>query len=106
MPFNPTQPNEYIGKQLILNSDRGTEIGTLDGYKFFELDQEIVARKDEKILLHLKKAFIPFSFYCIATSQKNNKIDVKETQSDVKIQKVEHVIHTQSKSYNVNEEEV
>lgn len=22
MPFNPTNPNEYIGKQLILNSDR------------------------------------------------------------------------------------
>lgn len=76
---------DYVERQpieIILNSDRGTEIGTLDGYKFFELDQEVVARKDEKILLHLKKAFIPFSFYCIASSQKNNKIDVKETQSD------------------------
>lgn len=77
--------NYYVKRQpieVVLNSGRGTKIGNLDGYKFFELDKEIVARKDEKILLHLKKAFIPFSFYCISSSQKNNIIDIKETQSD------------------------
>tara|TARA_Y100001937_G_scaffold21608_1_gene30483 strand:- start:612 stop:1607 length:996 start_codon:yes stop_codon:yes gene_type:complete len=77
--------NNYVKRQpieIVLNSKRGTNIGSLDGFKFFELDKEIVARKDEKILLHLKKAFIPFSFYCISSSQKNIMIDVKETQSD------------------------
>lgn len=77
--------SNYVKRQpieIVLNSKRGTNIGNLDGFKFFELDKEIVARKDEKILLHLKKAFIPFSFYCISSSQKNNIIDVKETQSD------------------------
>ena len=76
--------DKYVKRQpieIILNSKRGTKIGDIDGYKFFDLDTEISARKDEKILLHLKKAFIPFSFYCISASQKNNMLDIKETQS-------------------------
>lgn len=77
MEYTPRQPIE-----IILNSKRGTTIGSLDGHKFFELEKEVVARKGEKILLHLKKSFIPFSFYCLSTSQKNNKLDVKETQTD------------------------
>ena len=56
-------------------------MGTKDGHKFFELDKEIIARKDENILLHLKKAFIPFSFYCIAAGQENNMLDITETNS-------------------------
>lgn len=75
--YVPRQPIE-----IILNSKRGTKIGDLDGYKYFDLDKEVVARKDERILLHLKKAFIPFSFYCLSSSQSNNKLDVLETQSD------------------------
>jgi hypothetical protein len=77
MDYTPRQPIE-----IILNSKRGTNIGSLDGHKFFELEKEVVARKGEKILLYLKKSFIPFSFYCLSTTQKNNKLDVKETQTD------------------------
>lgn len=75
--YTPRQPIE-----IILNSKTGTKIGELDGHKFYELEREISARKNEIMLLHLKKAFIPFSFYTLSASQKNNKIDVKETQSD------------------------
>jgi len=75
--YVPRQPIE-----IILNSKRGTKIGDLDGFKFFELEKEVVARKNERILLYLKKAFIPFSFYCLSSSQNNNKLDVKEIQSD------------------------
>lgn len=76
--------DNYVNRQpleIILNSKRGTQIGTVDGFKFFDLDREISARKDEKILLHLKKAFIPFSFYCISTGQKNVFLDITETNS-------------------------
>lgn len=79
------EKNKYIPRQpieIILNSKRGTLVDQLDGHKFYDLQQEIVARKNEKILLYLKKAFIPFSFYCLSSSQKNNKLDVKEIQSD------------------------
>jgi len=75
--YIPRQPIE-----IILNSPNGTIMGgTKDGHKFFELDKEITARKDENILLHLKKAFIPFSFYCISLGQKNSKLDITETNS-------------------------
>lgn len=67
--------------EIILSSKQGTIIGNIDGKKQYELENEIIARKDEKILLHLKKAFIPFSFYCISSTQNNNKLDVKETNS-------------------------
>ena len=68
--------------EIILNSKRGVKIGELDGFKYFILDDEIQARPDEKIMIHLKKAFLPFSFYCISSSQFNNILDVKETQID------------------------
>ena len=73
---------EYIQRQpieIILKSKRGTNIADLDGHKFFELEKEIIANKGELILLHLKKSFIPFSFYCLSSSQKNNILDFKET---------------------------
>ena len=65
--------------ELILNSKRGDQIGNADGYKAFELQTEITARKHERLMVYLKKAFVPFSFYCISANQKNNKLDVKET---------------------------
>ena len=68
--------------EIVLNSKTGTEISGKDGHKFYELENEIVARKDETIVLHLKKAFIPFSFYTLSSNQENNKLDIKETQSD------------------------
>jgi len=74
----------YIERQsieIILNSKRGRQIGDKDGYKYFDLDKEITARKDEKILLYLKKAFIPFSFYCISAGQRNTFLDITETSS-------------------------
>jgi len=74
--YVPRQPIE-----IILNSKRGTKIGSLDGHKSFELEQEIVARKDEDLLIYLKKAFIPFSFYCISANQNNNKFQYTELQT-------------------------
>ena len=68
--------------EIVLNSQFGTEISGNDGHKFFELESEVVARKDEIIVLYLKKAFIPFSFYTLSSSQKNNKLDITETQTD------------------------
>ena len=73
VPRNPVE--------IVLSSKNGTQIGDLDGKKNYELEAEVIARKDERILLYLKKAFIPFSFYTISTSQNNNKLDVKETNS-------------------------
>ena len=67
--------------EIVLNSKFGTEISGLDGHKFYELESEIVARKDENIIIHLKKAFIPFSFYTLSSNQKNNKLDIIETQT-------------------------
>ena len=55
----------YVRRQpieIILNSKRGAKFDNLDGHKYFDLDKELVARKEEKILLHLKNAFVPFSF--------------------------------------------
>ena len=73
IPRNPVE--------IVLSSKNGLQIGDLDGKKIYELESEIIARKDERMLLHLKKAFIPFSFYTISSSQNNNKLDVKETNS-------------------------
>tara|TARA_R110002074_G_scaffold319674_1_gene490003 strand:- start:570 stop:1541 length:972 start_codon:yes stop_codon:yes gene_type:complete len=73
IPRNPVE--------IVLSSKNGTQIGDLDGKKVYELESEVIARKDERILLYLKKAFIPFSFYTISASQNNNKLDVKETNS-------------------------
>jgi len=67
--------------EIILNSKRGTKIGDVDGHKRFELEQEIVARKDEDLLIYLKKAFIPFSFYCVSANQNNNKFQYTELQT-------------------------
>ena len=68
--------------EIVLNSKFGTEITSgIDGHKFYELESEIVARKDENIIIHLKKAFIPFSFYTLGSNQNNNKLDITETQT-------------------------
>lgn len=99
-----SRENIYIPRQpieIILNSNRGTNIGTLDGHKYFELDREVVARKDERILLYLKKGFIPFSFYCLSSSQKNNKLDVKEIQSDD--DELSYTITIPDGNYNISE---
>lgn len=77
MRYVPRQPIE-----IILKSNRGTTIGDLDGSKLFDLETEIVARKDEDLLLYLKKAFIPFSFYCLSSNQHNNKLDYTEIKTD------------------------
>lgn len=77
--------NNYIKRfpvEIILNSNDGQIFNNLDGHKIFNLSAEINARSDEILLLFLKKAFIPFSFYLLSSSQKNNKLDIRETQSD------------------------
>lgn len=68
--------------EIILNSKNGTNLNNLDGHKMYILEQEISSRKDERLLLYLKKAFIPFSFYTLSSSQRNNKLDIKETHSN------------------------
>jgi len=68
--------------EIILNSNNGTTISNLDGHKFYNLNTEIVARKDENILVYLKKAFLPFSFYMLSSARKNNKLDITEKQTD------------------------
>ena len=68
--------------EIVLDSPLGITQNNIDGHKIFKLNNSILARRDEKILFYLKKAFIPFSFYCISDSQNNNKLDITETQSD------------------------
>lgn len=95
----------YVQRQpieIILNSKNGTNISTLDGHKFFELETEISARKDEYILFYLKKAFIPFSFYTLSESQKNNKLDIRETHSNGSDTNT-YTITIPSGNYNINE---
>jgi len=78
------QKSNYVPRQsieIILNSKRGTQIGTLDGKKSYELEKEVSARKDEKLLIYLKKGFIPFSFYTISSSQNNHILDIQENNS-------------------------
>ena len=57
-------------------------IDNQDGNKFYNLITEITARKDELIIIHLKKSFIPFSFYVLSSSRKNNKLDITEKKTD------------------------
>ena len=96
--------NRYVPRQpieIVLHSERGTNIGDTDGYKSYELESEISARKGENILLYLKKGFIPFSFYCISSTQKNNLLDVKETQTDGTNRT--YTITIPNGNYNVND---
>jgi len=76
--------DKYIIRQpieILLSSKNGVNVGNLDGHKIYQLDKEITARKDEAILLYLKKCFVPFSFYCLADNQNNNKLDVRENSN-------------------------
>ena len=75
--YSPRLPIE-----IILNSKNGTSINNQDGNKFYNLITEITARKDELIIIHLKKSFIPFSFYVLSSSRKNNKLDITEKKTD------------------------
>tara|TARA_R110002096_G_scaffold140685_4_gene295289 strand:+ start:4276 stop:5214 length:939 start_codon:yes stop_codon:yes gene_type:complete len=68
--------------EIIINSNDGQIFNNLDGHKTFSLTGEINAKSNEILLIYLKKAFIPFSFYCLSSSQKNNILDIKETQQN------------------------
>lgn len=74
--------NQRQDIEIVMNSEFGTNVGSVDGRKRYNLDTEIVANQNEIMLISIKKAFIPFSFYCLDASQKNNRLDVKETKSD------------------------
>jgi len=83
--MNTNKNVSYIQRfpvEIILNSNDGQIFNNLDGHKIFNLSAEINARSDEILLIFLKKAFIPFSFYLLSSSQKNNKLDIKETQAN------------------------
>ena len=74
--------NQRQNIEVVLNSEFGTTVGSVDGRKRYNLDTEIVANQNEILLISLKKAFIPFSFYCLDASQKNNRLSVRETKTD------------------------
>ena len=48
-------PREPI--EVVLNSKNGTDLNNLDGHKIYLLEQEISSRKDERLLLFLKKLY-------------------------------------------------
>ena len=74
--------NNQLPVEIVLDSPLGITQNNIDGHKIYKLSNSILARRDEKILFYLKKAFIPFSFYCISDSQNNNILDITETQTD------------------------
>ena len=74
--------NNQLPVEIVLDSPLGITQNNIDGHKIYKLTNSILARRDEKILFYLKKAFIPFSFYCISDSQNNNILDITETQTD------------------------
>lgn len=97
--------NKYIQRfpiEIILNSNDGVIFDDLDGHKIFNLSAEINARSDEILLLFLKKAFIPFSFYTLSNSQKNNKLDIRETHSNG-VDTNTYTITIPDGNYNINE---
>lgn len=105
MNNNQNNQNNYIQRlpiEIVLNSKQGTNVDILDGHKFYELESEVVARKDENILFYLKKAFIPFSFYTLSSSQRNNKLDIKETHSNG-VDTNTYSITIPDGNYNINE---
>jgi len=91
-------PREPI--EVVLNSKNGTDLNNLDGHKIYLLEQEISSRKDERLLLFLKKVFLPFSFYTLSSSQKNNILDITETNSSGSIT---YFITIPDGNYNIND---
>ena len=73
--------NQRQDIEVILNSDYGTQPHTHDGHKIWNLETEIVADQNEIMLVSVKKAFIPYSFYSVSSREKNTKLDVKETKT-------------------------
>lgn len=74
--------NQRQSIEVIFNSEFGEQIGAASGRKRYILDTELVANTNEIMLISVKKAFIPFSFYCLDASQKNNKLSITETKTD------------------------
>jgi len=96
--------NNYIQRlpvEIVIDSKDGQVFNNLDGHKIYNLTGEINAKSDEILLFYLKKAFIPFSFYCLSASQKNNILDIKETQQNG--QANVYSITIPDGNYNINE---
>ncbi len=87
--------------EIILNSLNGTQLGNVDGHKFYNLISEVTARKDEIMVIYLKKCFLPFSFYLLSDNRKNNKLDITEKKTDNSTNS--YTITIPDGNYNINE---
>ena len=63
---------------LQLNSNNG-ETGDVDGTNTWNLETSISALQNEMIVIHLRRAIIPFSFFTLSTTLKNNMFYLQET---------------------------
>lgn len=63
---------------LQLNSNNG-ETGAVDGTNTWNLETSISALQNELIVVHLRRAIIPFSFFTLSSTLKNNMFYLQET---------------------------
>jgi len=92
--------NQRQNIEVIFNSEFGEQVGPASGRKRFNLDTELVANQNEIMLMSIKKAFIPFSFYCLEDTQKNNKISIIETKSSGAT--LSYTLQLPSGNYDIN----
>ena len=72
--------NNYRNPILLqLNSENSTETGEFDGQKSWLLEKSINIARNEYMLIHLRSAIIPYSFYVLSDKNENNKLDILET---------------------------
>lgn len=63
---------------LQLNSNNGVT-GETDGVNTWNLETSITALQNEMIVIHLRRAIIPFSFFTLSATLKNNMFFLQET---------------------------
>lgn len=68
--------------EIILSSVNGLTIDDIDGNKLYNLQTEVSARNNEFLVIYLKKAFIPFSFYLISADRNNNLLNITEKKTN------------------------
>lgn len=63
---------------LQLNSSNGVS-GDIDGFNTWNLESTISTLQNENMVVHLRRAIIPFSFFCLSSTLKNNLFYLSET---------------------------
>jgi len=72
--------NNYRNPILLqLNSENSIVTGEFDGQKTWLLENPITIDRNEYMLIHLRSAIIPYSFYVLSEKNENNKLDILET---------------------------